>query len=288
MVLITGAAGKTGKAVIKALVHKGVAVKAFVFRNTYTEEMYRLGATEVVTGDLLNQADLEIALKDVTAVYHICPNMHPEEISIGGKVIKAVKSSRCRRIVYHSVLHPQTESMPHHWHKLKVEELLFASGLNYTILQPCAYMQNILNDLNEIIENKSYTLPYNPGSKFSFVDLVDISEAASVVLTTPGHMGAIYELSGPEVLSVQDVIEVIAKENNIDVTLTVQSQHRWMEQPGIASLSDYKRDCLRKMFEYYDKYGLWGNSSVLEWILGRKPRKIQQVISYQLDEDGRT
>jgi hypothetical protein len=33
------------------------------------------------------------------------------------------------RLVYHSVLHPQTEQMPHHWHKLRVEEMLLESRL---------------------------------------------------------------------------------------------------------------------------------------------------------------
>jgi uncharacterized protein YbjT (DUF2867 family) len=147
MILVTGAAGKTGRAIIKSLVNKGINVKAFVFKDLYAKEIYKLGAREVVVGNLLNLVDLKIALRDVNAVYHIGPNMHPEEITIGDIVIKAVQSSDCRRIVYHSVLHPQTAAMPHHWNKLKVEESLFESGLDYTILQPSAYMQNILKDL---------------------------------------------------------------------------------------------------------------------------------------------
>jgi uncharacterized protein YbjT (DUF2867 family) len=288
MILVTGAAGKTGRAIIKSLVNKGINVKAFVFKDVYVKEIYQLGASEVVVGNLLNLVDLKIALRDVNAVYHICPNMNPEEIAIGDIVINAVESSDCQRIVYHSVLHPQTAAMPHHWNKLKVEESLFESGLDYTILQPSAYMQNILMDLNEIIVNKVYNLPYNTESKFSFVDLTDLSEVASVVLTTPGHIGAIYELNGPEIVSMKEVIEIISKESKTDITLTFQSQRDWMKQTGIASFSNFKRNCLCKMFEYYDKYGFWGNSRILEWILGRKPTTVQQLISRKLSKNGIT
>lgn len=285
MILVTGAAGKTGRAIIKSLINKGINVKAFVFKDVYAKEIHKLGAREVVLGNLLNLVDLKIALRDVNAVYHICPNMHPEEITIGDIVIKAVESSDCRRIVYHSVLHPQTATMPHHLNKLKVEESLFESGLDYTILQPSAYMQNILKDLNEIIVNRVYNLPYNTESKFSFVDLTDISEVASVVLTTPGHIGAIYELNGPEILSMKEIIEIISKESKTDITLTFQSQRNWMKQTGIASFSNFKRDCLLKMFTYYDKYGLWGNCRILEWILGRKPTTIRQLISRKINKN---
>ncbi len=48
------------------------------------------------------------------------------------------------RFVYHSVLHPQIEAMPHHWQKMRTEEMLFAAGFELTVLQPTAYMQNIL------------------------------------------------------------------------------------------------------------------------------------------------
>ena len=57
---------------------------------------------------------------------------------------EAARRAGIRHLVYHSVLHPQVEAMPHHWQKMRVEEQLFAAGLPYTILQPAAYMQNVL------------------------------------------------------------------------------------------------------------------------------------------------
>ena len=83
-------------------------------------------------------------MHEVTAVYHICPNMHPDEVRSASWSSGQQKSLGSEHFVYHSVLHPQIKEMPHHWKKMQVEGLLFKSGLNFTILQPAAYMQNLL------------------------------------------------------------------------------------------------------------------------------------------------
>src|SRR5690606_34210295 len=95
----------------------------------------------------------------------------------------------------------QTEEMPHHWNKLRVEAWLFESGLDYTILQPAAYMQNVLGNWRRLIEEGVYAVPYPAETRMSLVDLQDVAEVAATVLTDPGHTGAIYELAGPEALT---------------------------------------------------------------------------------------
>ena len=144
MILITGAGGKTGKAVVRAMAAKSEAVRSFVHREGYESVVKALGAQEAVVGDLGDETALQGAMKGVRAVYHICPNVNPDEVIIGNSVIGAARAAGAERFVFHSVLHPQTEKMPHHWNKLRVEEALFESGLLFTILQPTAYMQNIL------------------------------------------------------------------------------------------------------------------------------------------------
>ena len=94
--------------------------------------------------------------------------------------------------------------MPHHWQKLRMEEALLESGLEFTILQPCAYMQNILTGWQKITKGE-YIIPYQVQTRISMVDLQDVGEVASNVLTEQGHENAIYELSGPEPLSQADV-----------------------------------------------------------------------------------
>ncbi|MBI3362221.1 MAG: NmrA family NAD(P)-binding protein, partial [Chloroflexi bacterium] len=141
MILLTGAAGKTGRAVIRALTAKGQAVRAFVHREEHISSVTQSSASEAAVGDMRDAEAVRRAMQGVRAVYHICPNVNPEEVVIGNCVIGAARAAGVERFVYHSVLHPQTEAMPHHWNKLRVEEALFESGLPFTALQPAPYMQ---------------------------------------------------------------------------------------------------------------------------------------------------
>jgi uncharacterized protein YbjT (DUF2867 family) len=164
-----------------------------------------LGAKEAIVGDMRDEKILRRAASGVRAVYHICPNVSPHEIAIGKAAIAAAQDAGIEQFVFHSVMHPQIEAMAHHWNKLRVEEELFESGLAYTILQPASYMQNVLGGWQAIVERGVYAVPYSVESRMSMVDLEDVAQAAAVVLTEPSHLGATYELVGPEVLTQTEI-----------------------------------------------------------------------------------
>ena len=136
MILITGAAGKTGKAVIKALVARGAVVRAFVRNLAHEATLRAMGVSEVVAGEMDDADALSLAVRGVDAIHHICPNVSPHEVAFAKALVAEAASEGVSRLVYHSVLHPQIEAMPHHWNKLRAEEMLFASALDITILQP--------------------------------------------------------------------------------------------------------------------------------------------------------
>ncbi len=129
MILVTGAAGKTGREVIKRLAARGHHVRALVRRQEQADSLKHLGAVDFVVGDMGASDIMDKALAGVRAVYHICPNMHPAELAIGENAIRVAQAAGVERFVYHSVLHPQIERMAHHWQKMRVEEKLFESGL---------------------------------------------------------------------------------------------------------------------------------------------------------------
>jgi uncharacterized protein YbjT (DUF2867 family) len=271
MILVTGAGGKTGQAVIRALAGRGAAVRAFVYRPEHAAQVQRAGAQEVVTGELQDEAAFRQAAQGVEALYHICPNMQPDEVAIGRIAIQAAQAGGVARFVYHSVLHPQVEAMPHHWHKLRVEEMLFESGLAYTILQPAAYMQNILAGWQLISAQGVYRIPYRPEARLSLVDLEDVAAAAAITLTEPGHHGATYELVGPDALSQYDVVAILSQVLGRPVRAEQIPIEAWTRQAQAAGLGAYPIETLIKMFRYYDQYGFWGNARVLSWLLNRLP-----------------
>ncbi len=283
MILITGAAGKTGQAIISALSKRGASVRALLRRAEQVETAKALGAQEALVGDMRCPVDVENAVAGVKAVYHICPNMAPDEIAIGKSIISAAKKARVGYFVYHSVLHPQVEAMPHHWRKMRVEEHLFEAGIPFTILQPAAYMQNMLVGWKQIAAQGVYRVPYAVETRLGMVDLRDVAEAAAIVLSEAGHQGAIYELAGSEALTQIQVAQILSQQLGRPVRAEQLPLSKWQADARQAGLSNYAIETLLKMFRYYEDFGFWGNSRVLTWLLGRQPKTFAKFLTAQAD-----
>jgi NAD(P)H dehydrogenase (quinone) len=271
MILVTGAGGKTGNAVIKALVALGASVHAFVHREAHGASMRALGASRVSVGSLDDVDAIVRAAKGAHAVYHICPNVSPFELAFGRAVVAAITRAGVHRFVYHSVLHPQIEAMPHHWEKMRVEEMLFASDCDVTILQPTAYMQNLLVTWQSIVTNGTCRVPYPASTRISLVDLDDVAAAAAVVATNDDHIGATYELVGTAALSQGEVANIISRVLGKPVVVQEESADAWSARALNAGMGEYERNALLRMFHYYGEHGLVGNSNELKWLLGREP-----------------
>ncbi len=279
MILVTGAGGKTGRALIKVL-SKVESVCAFAYRDEHVSVLKALGAEKVVVGNLHDETFIRSAMEGVRAVYHMCPNMSPDEMLIGNLVIREAQKAGVEHFVYHSVLHPQTEKMHHHWQKMRVEEMIFESGLSFTILQPAPYMQNLLAGWKSITEEGILRVPYSVHSKFSFIDLEDLAEAAKVVLTEPNHKNAIYELVGTMPMSHVEVVDVFSHVLNRHV----RAERSERSPRAQSKRDDYSAESLARMFEYYDQWGLAGNPNVLKWILKREPTSFESFVQRILKE----
>jgi len=276
MILVTGAAGKTGRAVLEALAQTGRPARAWVRRS---EQAHDLPATETVAGDLADARLWKEACLGVDALYLICPNMYPRELEVGRLAMEAARTAGVKRFVYHSVLHPQTEEMPHHWQKLRVEEEIFRGGLPFTILQPCAYMQNVVAYLDDIVTKGRYVVPYNIRARFALVDLADVAQAAARILTESGHGGATYELAGPANLSSEEIARAFADRLQRPVEAVERSVESWESSANAGGMHSETTGFLAAMFRYYDRYGLIGNGNVLGWLLGRHPTSFTQFVT---------
>jgi NAD(P)H dehydrogenase (quinone) len=259
-------------------------VRALVRRDEQTQLVKSLGAKEEILGDMRDVTTLRRAAQGARAVYHICPNVSADEIQIGKTAIAAAREAGVEQFVFHSVLHPQTEAMTHHWKKLRVEEALFESGLPFTILQPASYMQNMLGGWQAIVERGVYEVPYSVDARMSMVDLEDIAQAAAVVLTEPGHLGATYELAGPEVLTQTQVAEILSKHLKRPVRAEQVTIDAWTRQAQASGMGPYQIETLIKMFHYYDRHGLWGNPRVLSQLIGRSPMKFETFVARTVRE----
>ena len=174
-----------------------------------TDELKELGAKEVIIGNSLDINILDRTMDGIESVFHVGPSFHPQEAEMGIAVIDAASKSGVEHFVYDFVLHPQIKELLQHRMKLQVEQHLINSKLNYTILQPMHYMQNInMGDVNRqdvFIQASALETP------LSFVDMDDKVEVAVKVLTEDGHYGATYELCCDDNLNAIEIAEIMTR-----------------------------------------------------------------------------
>jgi uncharacterized protein YbjT (DUF2867 family) len=273
-VLVIGATGKTGRAVTRALASLEVDVRAAVRSTEAGKRAYAAGARSISVVDLESGGGLDQALVGVDGVYHLAPNVHPDEVGIAERVAAAAERAGLSRFVFHSVLHPDDDSMPHHLRKAEAEKVIRARLPGVTVLCPAAYHQNLV----DAAVAGQLTVPYSLDAPFTNVDLADVAEVAATVLTRPGHEGLTYDLAGPEVLSVRDLVRVATDVLGRPVQAVRVELAEWAAGPG-AALSSQALDDLLAMFASYDRAGLVGDPSTLRRVLGREPRTWAQVLA---------
>lgn len=274
-VLVIGATGKTGRAVTRALAAQEVDVRAAVRSTEAGKRAYAAGARSISVVDLESGVGLDEALAGVDAVYHLAPNVHPDEVGFAERVAAAAERAGLSRFVFHSVLHPDEASMPHHLRKAEAEKVIRAHLPGVTVLRPAAYHQNLV----DAAASGQLTVPYSLDAPFTNVDLADVAEVAATVLTRVGHEGLTYDLAGPEVLSVRDLARVATDVLGRPVQAIRVDVAEWVAGPG-AALSGQARDDLLAMFASYDRGGLVGDPSTLRRLLGREPGTWAQVLAH--------
>ncbi|MFQ5526092.1 MAG: NmrA family NAD(P)-binding protein [Thermoanaerobaculia bacterium] len=280
-ILVTGAAGKTGQAVLGRLcagLEDRSRVRAFVRNSAQRAAVSALGVDRICEGDLRDRNALFDAIRGAQSIYHICPNVHPQEVEIGDRLVEVAADAGIEHFVFHSVLHPQTRAMPHHWNKLRVEERLFESALEFTIIQPAPYMQNVLGQWPAIVDDGVYEIPYDASTRFAMVDLDDVAEVAARVLIENGHRGAIYELAASELLTQAEVARVIGGVLGREIAVETIDRSTWADRARATGMGDFQVETLLAMFRYYERFGMAGNPRVLTSLLGRQPTSFSQFL----------
>lgn len=274
MIFVTSAGGKSGRAVIGALAARGEAVRALVRRAEAGAELEALGAAEIAIADLGDREALTDAMAGARAIYYIAPNMSTEEKAFGDNMILAAHAAGIERFVFHSVLHTQVQALRHHWARLFVEEALVESGLDFTILQISSYMQNMLPAWKRMLETGVHAMAYDVEAPVSLVDLDDVAEAASIVLTEPGYEHGIFELAGP-LITLTEKAGILSEVLGRDIRAEKLPVEAALDHARHAGVGDYGIETMRRMFAHYDAHGLAGNDKILGWILDRPPNDFE-------------
>lgn len=271
MIVVTAAGGRTGAAVVRALRARGEQVRAVVSRRTPRPELTDLGA-EVVVGELTQPMPWARLLDGAAAFHLVWPQFHPDEAEGSTALFAEARRAGVGRVVYHSVLRPQTRVLPHHAAKDRAEEALESSGVAWRVLQPCAYVQDLDAELPEIARTGVLRSLWGLRTAQSLVDVADVAEAAAVLLTEVGLDGGTFEAAGPEALTAPRIAELVGEHLGREVI--ADDVVPAGEQP-----TAYAARCRRASLDHRRAHGFAGSPRVLTALLGRPPRTLAEHLA---------
>lgn len=215
MILVTGATGLSGSAVIREFARRSVEVRALVRSRAKARAFETLSTVEVVEGDMLRPETLEAALDGVDRVLMIS-SARERMLQTQCMFIDACKEAGVRHIVKFSGKESGVGFNPENfrstWEHEHIEDYLENSGLAWTHLRPSQFMQFYLPQAPtgvDVAEN-ALLLPME-NARLSPVDIEDIAKVAFALLRSSGHEGKSYDMTGPEALTMTEVTERISQ-----------------------------------------------------------------------------
>jgi uncharacterized protein YbjT (DUF2867 family) len=281
MILVTGASGNAGGAVVDEL-RKADAPFRAMYRSQEDAAKAPQGVASVI-GDFSSIESMKRALTGMDSVYLVCSPI-PELVDLESNVIDACQQSGIKHVVLSSSLGAADypKSFPA-WHR-KVEDKLKASGLGFTILRPNSFMQNILAFIAPSVREQGAFFAAMGEARTSYLDLRDIAAVAARVTKSLGeHRGKTYELNGPEAVTSAELAQRIAR--------VCQSEVKFVDIPEGAQrnamlgmgMPEWRVDALLDLQRYYTN-GQGGEvTDVLAQLLERPPVSLDSFLEEYKD-----
>lgn len=250
-VVVTGATGRQGGQVARALLERGHAVRALTRRpdSTAARQLAALGA-EPVTGAFDDAPSIERAAKGADAMFLMSTPFEagPQaEIRQGTVGADAADAAGIRHLVYSSVASAdQQTGIPHFESKYRVEKHIRGLGIPYTIIAPAAFLENVLMPQSlESLRNGELTMPLPPSRPLQQTAIEDVGRFAALVIERPeAFHDARIDIASAE-LTGDALAETIARHSGRPI--------RYVEIPA-AQLRAFSED-LALMFEWFDRVG---------------------------------
>ena len=210
-ILVTGATGKTGGAVVNQLLAKGFPVRAVVRTLDGRADALQRAGAEVAVADLFDPDQLLEAMRGTHRAYYLAP-YHPHALQSAVAFAVSAREARLESIAQMSQWTSHRNHPVNLTRQTWLMDRLFADlpGIAHTILNPGMFADNFLRTIDFAALLGIYPV-LSGDAKAAPVCNEDIARAAVAVLADPGrHAGNTYRPTGPELLSAKQMAAVVA------------------------------------------------------------------------------
>jgi uncharacterized protein YbjT (DUF2867 family) len=267
MILVTGATGNVGAELVRALAEAGEEVRALI-RSADARSALPAGVDGFV-GDLNRPETLSAALEGVRGV-HLLSGYR----DMPG-VLAEIRRARVQRVVLQSSSAVPGGDMTNavaRYHILS-EAVVRESGVAWTFLQPDSFMSNTLDWVPQLQAGDVIRAAF-PEVRVATIDPFDVAAVAATALTSAGHEGRSYRLSGPESLLPADRVRVLARVLGRDLRFEGLSDAEARAEMSKAMPAEYAD----AFFSFFAD-GTLDESEVLptvQEVTGRPPRTFEE------------
>ena len=218
MIVVTGASGQLGRLVIESLLHK-VPAQSIVAAVRTPERVADLAArgVQVRHADYKDPASLESAFQGAERVLLISSSEVGQRFIQHRNVIDAAKRAGVSSLTYTSLLRADTSPLGLAAEHRETEAYLKASGLPSVILRNNWYTENYLAGIPSALAHGAFIGSAGEG-RIASAARADYAEAAATVLTSPGHVGKIYELAGDTAYTLAELATELSAQAGKQVT----------------------------------------------------------------------
>jgi uncharacterized protein YbjT (DUF2867 family) len=220
MILVSGATGTVGSNVVRLLAERDIPVRAM------TRNPSRVPDGLGVPADFTDPASLDAALDGASALLLVAPPGSTQPAH-DRALVDAARRAGVPRLVKLSAIGADLPRLGD-WHA-PGEEAVRASGAEWTILRPTTFATNMLFWAAGIRDGAPVPNPFGDGRQ-GVVDPGDIAAVAVAALTDGVHTGQTYTLTGPDLLSLPEQVEIIGKALGRAVSTVELSVDQWREQ----------------------------------------------------------
>jgi uncharacterized protein YbjT (DUF2867 family) len=247
MILVTGATGLNGSELVRRLSARGIPLRALVRSRAKADWLSALPKVEIVEGDMAQPSTLAGPLRGVERAMLISSS-DPVMLEVQSNFIEAARKAGVKHVVKLSGIIPDLDS-PFRFARMhaEIERRLEASGMAFTHLRAGEFMPAYFRQVPSILAKGAIFLPME-NAKIASIDISDIALVAVAVLTSSGHEGKIYPLTGPEALGMAEVAEKLSAATGRNIRYVNVAPEDARKAQLAAGMPPFLADALAELF----------------------------------------